>query len=80
MSEYNKALEIQRFQLAQSEDPRLDKPIVIEGINKLLMQNLVQAGFDTLRKVLLANISEIASVPGISLETAYKILEEASKR
>lgn len=79
MSEYNKILEIQRFQLSESADPKLDLPLEIEGINKLILQNLVHAGFDTLRKVLKANVEEIASVPGISLEMAYKILEEASK-
>lgn len=79
MSEYNKILEIQRFQLSESPDPKLDLPLEIEGINKLILQNLVQAGFDTLRKVLKANVDEIASVPGISLEMGYKILEEASK-
>lgn len=78
MSEYNKALEIQRFQLAESEDPVLDSPLEISGINKLILQNLISGGFDTLRKVLRASVDEIASVSGISVEQAYKILEEAS--
>jgi len=79
MSEYNKALEIQRFQLAEAEDPQLDKPLEIPGINRLILENLVQAGFDTLRKVLKAQVDEIANVPGISIDMAYKILEEVSK-
>lgn len=79
MSEYNKAIEIQRFQLAEAEDPTLDNPLEIEGISKLIIQSLVQGGFDTLRKVLRASVDEIAKVPGISVEMAYKILDDASK-
>ncbi|MEZ5314632.1 MAG: transcription termination factor NusA [Chlamydiales bacterium] len=80
MSEYNKLLEIQRLQLSESDNPNLDKPLVIEGINKLIVENLVQAGFDTIRKVLSASVSELVAVPAISFEMAYKILEEVSKR
>lgn len=79
MSEYNKSLEIQRLQLAEADDPKLDQPLKIEGINRLIIENLVQAGIDTLRKVLSSRVDELANVPGISLEMAYKILEEASK-
>lgn len=79
MSEYNKALEIQRFQLADNGDASFDEPLEIEGFNKLIVQNLVHAGYDTLRKLLVANIDDIANVPGISVEMAYRILEEVSK-
>lgn len=79
MSEYNKLLEIQRFQLAESTDPILDQPLVIEGFNKLIVESLIQSGFNTMRKVLSARVDEITAVPGISLEMAYKILEEVSK-
>ena len=43
------------------------------------MQNLANAGYDTIRNILQASASELASVPGISLELAYKILEQVSK-
>ena len=79
MSEYNKALEIQRMQLAEADDPQLDRPLEIPGINRLILENLVQSGFDTLRKVLKAQVDELSKVPGISMEMAYKILEEVSK-
>lgn len=79
MSEYNKALEIQRLQLAEELNPKLDQPLQIEGINKLIIQSLVQAGFDTKRKVLLARADELATVPGISMERAYEILEVVSQ-
>ena len=79
MSEYNKSLEIQRMQLSEVDNPTLDEPLEIEDINKLIVQNLVHAGYDTLRKLLQARTDEISAVPGISIEMAYKILEEASK-
>ena len=79
MSEFNKALEIQRLQLSESEDPGLDETLELTGINKLIIQNLIHAGFETYKKLLLANIDEIAQVPGISVDMAYKILEEVSK-
>lgn len=79
MSEYNKSLEIQRMQIAESNDPRLNAPLKIEGMNRLIVENLVQSGYDTLRKVLLARIDELAAVPGISFEMAYKILDEVSR-
>lgn len=79
MSEYNKALEIQRMQIAESDNPALDKPLEVEGINRLIIQNIVHAGFDTRRKVLAARVDELASIPGVSIEMAYKILEEVSK-
>lgn len=79
MSEYNKLLEIQRLQLAEFDNPQLDQPLDMEGISKLVVQNLVHAGYDTTRKVLLASVNDLASVPGISLELAYKILEQVSK-
>lgn len=80
MSEYNKSIEIQRFQLAESTDPALDAPLELPGVkNKLIVQNVVQAGYDTLRKLLQLSVADLANVPGISLDMAYKILEEASK-
>lgn len=80
MSEYNKSLEIQRMQLAEAENPALDEPLEIQGVNKLIIQNLIEAGYDTLRKLLVARTDEVATVPGISIDLAYTILEEASKR
>lgn len=79
MSEYNKALEIQRMQFAEADDPVLDQPLEISGINRLIVENLTHAGFNSLRKVLKAQVDELAKVPGISTEMAYRILEEASK-
>lgn len=79
MSEFNKALEIQRLQLAESKDPALDAPLHLDGINKLIQQNLVEAGYDTQRKILMVSVDQLVQVPGISIDMAYRILEEVSK-
>ncbi len=79
MSEYNKILEIQRLQLAESNDPSLNQPLELKAVNKLIVHNLVDAGYDTLGKLLRASVEQIASIPGITLDTAYKILDEISK-
>ncbi len=80
MSEYNKSLELQRAAIAESQSKALDEPLQIEGINKLIIQNLIHAGYDTLRKVLVSTVDELAQVPGISTDMAYRILEEVSKK
>lgn len=80
MSEYNKSLELQRASIAESSNPALDEPLQIEGINKLVVQNLIHAGFDTLRKILVSNVDELAEVPGITVDMAYKILDEVNKK
>jgi N utilization substance protein A len=83
ISEYNKSLEIQRMQLAESDDPSLDQPLAIEGLNKLVIQNLQQSGLDTLRKLLVASINktpeELAETIGISIDIVHTILEQVSK-
>lgn len=80
LSEYNKLLEIQRLQLAENNDPLLDESLEkLENINKLVIQSLVQAGYDSIRKILLATVSDLAAIPEISLEIAQKILEQVSK-
>ena len=84
ISEYNKSLEIQRMQLAESDNPTLDEPLSIEGLNKLVIQNLQQAGLDTLRKLLQASLEQspeqLAETIGISVDIVHTILEQVSKR
>lgn len=80
MSDYNKAMAVQRTELALSEDASLDEPLRLENMSQLIVDNLVEAGLNTLRKVLLAKPEEISAVPGISSDIADKILEIARKR
>lgn len=81
MSDYNMTMAIQRTELAESEDPELDKELTnIEGVNKLIFEHLVAEGFNTPRNILLATPEQLAKVPGISLEMADRILEQIRKQ
>lgn len=81
MSDYNKAMMIQRTELAASDDPELDQTLTgIEGINNLIFTHLAAEGFNTLRSLLVASAEQLAKIPGISVETADKILEQIRKQ
>lgn len=80
MNDYTRAMAIQRTELASSEDSSLDEPLSLDHINTLIVQNMVQSGYDTKRKILTASPEELAKTPGISLEMAYTILEQVSKK
>lgn len=83
ISEYNKSLEIHRRQLIESDDSTLDQPLALEGLNKLVIQNLQQSGLDTLRKLLIASVEkspeELAETIGISIDIVHMILEQVSR-
>lgn len=81
MSDYTRAMEIQRTELASSDDPELDKALKnIEGVNNLIFEHLVAEGFSTPRSLLVASTEQLAKIPGISLEMADKILEQIRKQ
>lgn len=80
MTDYMKAVSIQQLELASSDDVSLDEPLHLEMINPLIMQNLIEAGYDTPRKVLTAAAEDLTKIPGISLDTAYTILENVSNK
>jgi transcription termination/antitermination protein NusA len=75
MTEYHRLMNVARAELAESDLPILDDKLVVPGMTSLIIENLVDAGFDTPRKVLAAGSSDLAEVPGISLELADRILE-----
>ncbi len=86
MTEYNRAMAVQRAELAESDDPSLNESLTsIEGVNPLIFKNL-EAAFSaqgksvTPRTILSATAEELASIPGISLELADKILEQIRKQ
>lgn len=79
MTDYQNSLTAQRQQLASSEDPTLDEKLQVEGMSTLIIDSLIAAGYDTPRKVLIASAQELAKIPEISLDMAYKILEEVRK-
>lgn len=87
MTDYNRARAIQRQELAASDDPTLDQPLTgIDGINNvifgLIADHLAPSGSDalTVRMLLTATPEQLATIPGISLEMADKILEQIRKQ
>ncbi len=80
MTDYMTAVSNQQSELAASDDVSLDEPLILEMINPLIMQGLIEAGYDTPRKVLTASVEDLTKIPGISLDTAYTILENVSNK
>ncbi|MBS0605426.1 MAG: transcription termination/antitermination protein NusA [Parachlamydiales bacterium] len=80
MSQYQSAMNIERAQLALADDPTLDEPLAVEGVNSMIIESIISAGFDTARKVLNATPEQLSSIPEISIEMAYKILEQIRKK
>jgi transcription termination/antitermination protein NusA len=81
MGDYTRAMAVMRTELATMDDPSLDEPLTeIEGLNKLIFEHLVAEGFKTPRALLTASPEKLAQIPGISIETADKILEQIRKQ
>lgn len=81
MSDYNRAMALQRTELASCEDPTLDEPVNhIEGVSSLILEHLIAEGFGTTRKLLTASPEQLAQLSGISLEVADNILEKIRKQ
>ena len=79
-SEYDQTSAVQRAEIALLDDPTLDAPLRIEGMSPMIVDSLVVAGFDTIRKILKASAKDLAQIPEISLEMADRILEEVRKK
>lgn len=81
MTDYNRTMAIQRQELASTDDPALDQPLEsIDGVNSLIFDHLAAEGYNTLRSLLQATPEQLATIPGISLELADKILEQIRKQ
>lgn len=81
MNDYMRTRALQRAELAESDDPSLDEELTsLEGINKLIVEHLIAEGYNTKRALLLAEPEQLATIPGVSLETADKILEQIRKQ
>jgi transcription termination/antitermination protein NusA len=81
MTDYNRTMAIQRHELASTDDPTLDLPLVgIEGVNSLIFDHLVAEGYSTLRSLLKATPAQLATIPGISVDLADKLLEQIRKQ
>lgn len=82
LTEYHKLLTIQMSELADSGEPSYDERLKIEGVSGLILESLIGAGFETLRKFMQAQPTEIATkVPGVNYyDLADKILEQTRKK
>lgn len=73
---YQKQMALERRALADSEDSSLDDKLQnLEGINRLVLDHLVDAGYDTPRKLLMSMPEDLASIHGVTLDLANQILE-----
>ncbi|MCI5052605.1 MAG: transcription termination factor NusA [Simkaniaceae bacterium] len=75
-SEYDKQRLFELGQLARSENPLLDEPLALEGLNPLILDSLTSAGYDTPRKLLLDPAATVSEKSGLSPEMIGNILEE----
>ncbi len=81
MSQYHALMNIERAQIASSDDPTLDVKLSTEDVSGMIIRSLIDAGYDTPRKVLSATREQLAdTIPEISLEMADKILEQIQKK
>lgn len=77
ISDYRKLTELERGELASSEEEWLDQPLKrIELVSPLIVENLIDAGYDTPRKVLAASPDDLTQVPGIGADLADRILDQ----
>lgn len=84
MTDYNMLMVIQRNELrdelATSDDPSLDEPLLaIEGVKNFIVEHLAAEGF-TLRRLLTASLEDLTAIPGISRDVANNILEQVRKQ
>lgn len=80
LSDYTKAMAVQRMEIAELDNPALDEPLKpMLGVNKLIFEHLTQEGYNTPRLLLRATQAQLAEIPGIGLEMADRILEQVQK-
>jgi len=82
MTDHQKLIQVQMAELGDSDNPTFDEPLKLDGISNLIVESLISAGYDTLRKIMLAKSIDIAaSVPGINyLDLADKIIKQAQEK
>lgn len=81
MSEYQKLLTIQMAELADSANEAFNERLKIEGVSGLILESLIGAGYDTMRRFMQATPADISKVPGVNYyDLAGKILEQIQKK
>lgn len=79
-SEYQIVSNLERQEMALMDNPHLDEPLELQGISSMIVDALIANGYDTARKLLQADISDLHAIPGISPETCDRILEQIRKK
>ena len=79
MSEYETEASLEMSQMALEDNPELDSELTIEGVNQFILEALVEAGYDTKRKLLNTTTEELAKKAQISREMAEDILDRVRK-
>jgi len=79
-SEYQIVSNLERQEMALMDNPHLDEPLELQGISSMIVDALIASGYDTARKLLQADISDLHAIPGISPETCDRILEQIRKK
>lgn len=80
LSEYKKVIELEKLEIAESEDPWFDNALQLDEVNPLVVENLIEAGFDTFRKLLAATPEELTNIPGVNTEMVDNFLEQIRKQ
>lgn len=75
MSIYQAEMNLETQALVEEDSALLDEPLSSAGLNPFAYEALVEAGFDTPRKILHSTAKEIASLASISQEMAESIIE-----
>ncbi len=77
MSDYQKEVSFEQRQMQLEEGPELDIKIeTMEDMNKFVVDSLVDAGFDTPRKILNANPEDLEKETGMSKEMVEDVMEK----
>ena len=82
MTDYNLSqVQEQSAYLSSLSEGHLDKPIeTIEGVNQMIVDQLKEHGFEKFKDLLMTTPQLLSKVPGISLESAEKIIDSVKKQ
>lgn len=82
ITDYQKLTQLQMMELGDSGDASLDDRLKVEGVSGLVNESIISAGYDTFRKLMLADVTEFQSkVPGVNYyDLADKLLEQMRKK
>ena len=82
MTDYNLSqVQEQSAYLSSLSEDHLDKPIeTIEGVNQMIIDQLKENGFEKFKDLLMTTPQLLSKVPGISLESAEKIIDSVKKQ